>query len=364
MNRPPPHDADTLPLPGSSASRLELHGLGFDIAGFTEQGPRSENQDAYSMEQFEATGLVAVADGMGGERGGRIAAETALRALLEQTPLRSLDDARRAVRIADRAVTSAVSEDESGRRGMGCALALMALHRSSADGVAWIAAHVGDVRILSRSPDGTVRLETRDHTPAFARWEAGEIELDAVPEAEGANRLQRAVGRGGEADAARLPASAGWAYAIVSDGVTKAMRIDEIGDALAEADAGSACDAIRDRVLERGADDNFTAVVVRIPGSTASEPVSRPAPPRFSQPGVLPVSSPRRSVGTVVVGLLALLALLAAGAAFWTVREMRESAPERTEVDRLRTELDSLRERVRGLEEPFGPAASPPPESP
>jgi len=142
------------------------------------------------------------------------------------------------------------------------------------------------------------------------------------------------------------------------------MRIDEIGDALGEADAGSACDAIRKRVLERGADDNFTAVVVRIPGSTASEPVSRPPPPRFSQPGVLPVSSPRRSVGTVVVGLLALLALLAAGAAFWTVREMRESAPERTEVDRLRSELDSLRERVRGLEEPFGPAASPPPESP
>jgi serine/threonine protein phosphatase PrpC len=364
MNTSRPVDPDTLPLPGSSGSRVELHGLTFDVAGFSEQGPRSENQDAYSTERFAATGLVAVADGMGGERGGRIAAETALRALLEKTPLRSLDDARRAVRVADRAVASAVSEDEPGRRGMGCALALMALHRSPADGVAWIAAHVGDVRILSRSSDGTVRLETRDHTPAFARWEAGEIELDAVPEAEGANRLQRAVGRGGEADAARLPARPGWAYAIVSDGVTKAMRIDEIGEALAAPDAGAACETIRKRVIERGADDNFTAVVVRIPGSPSTEPVSRPAPSRSSQPGVPPVSSPRRSAGTVVVGLLALLALLAAGAAFWTVREMRESTPERSEVDRLRAELDSLRARVRGLEEPFGPTASPPPESP
>jgi serine/threonine protein phosphatase PrpC len=355
MSEPRGRDQDTLPLPGVAPGNgpMSLHGLEFDVAAFTEQGPRSENQDAFAVEAFARNGLVAVADGMGGERGGRLAAETALRALLEAAPLRSLDDARRAVRAADRAVAAAAAEDQVGRRGMGCALALLSLHASASDGVAWIGAHVGDVRILSRSPDGTVRLETRDHTPAFARWEAGEIDLDSVPEAEGANRLQRAVGRGGEADATRVPARPGWAYAIVSDGVTKAMRIDEIGDALASGDAARACETIRRRVVERGPDDNFTAAVVRILGASAS---TRPAS-AHPQPERPAVSPPARSVGTVVVGLLALLALLAAGAAFWMVREMQEAPPHRADVERLRSEVDSLRARVGQLEEPFGPAA-------
>jgi serine/threonine protein phosphatase PrpC len=358
MSAPRPTDTDTLPLPGpkgDGSGALRMHGLEFDVAAFSEQGPRSENQDAYMIEAFERSGLVAVADGMGGERGGRIAADTALRALLDAAPIRSLDDARRAARAADRAVADAAREDAAGRQGMGCALGMLALHASRADGVAWIAAHVGDVRILSRSPDGTVRLETRDHTPAFARWEAGEIDLDAIPEAEGANRLQRAVGRGGEADAARLPARPGWAYAIVSDGVTKAMRLDELGEALAAPTAAAACDIIRGKVDERGADDNFTAAVVRIPGAPGRSAAPAPAATARRREAVTP---PRRSTSTLMLGFLSLLALLAAGAAFWTARETRERAGDRAEVEQLRQQVDSLRARIDQLEEPppFGPA--------
>lgn len=362
-------DTDTLPLPGPAPGApargeggLVLHGLRFDVAGFSEQGPRADNQDAYAVDGFARTGLLAVADGMGGELGGRLAADTALRTLLEAAPIRSLDEARRAVRAADRAVAAAAQEDPQARGGMGCALALLALTATRADGALWIGAHVGDVRILSRSPDGTVRLETRDHTPAFARWEAGEIELDAIPEAEGANRLQRAVGRGGEADATWLPARPGWTYALVSDGVTKAMRLDELGQAMAAPSAAEACARIRRKVEERGPDDNFTAVVVRIVGGPAGQAGAGGASdPGTPAPGPAPVTSPRRSVGTVVVGLLALLALLAAGAALWTARETREIGAERAELERVRQELDSLRLRVQRIEEPFGPSAGPTP---
>jgi len=127
-------------------------------------------------------------------------------------------------------------------------------------------ANVGDVRVISRSPDGVVRLETRDHTPAFARWEAGEIALDEIPDSPGANRLQRAVGHGGEADTAWIPVRAGWTFLVHSDGVTKAMRLDELGDAMALPSAAGACEAIARKVEERGPDDNYTAVVVRVLG--------------------------------------------------------------------------------------------------
>ncbi|MBA4156567.1 MAG: protein phosphatase 2C domain-containing protein [Gemmatimonadetes bacterium] len=372
-----PNDTDTLPLPDSTPgadAAVHLHGLGFDLAGFSEQGPRSENQDAYALESFGAVGLLAVADGMGGERGGRLAANTALRALLEAGAIRSMDDARRAARAADRAVAAAAREEPAGRTGMGCALALLSLISTPADGPLWIGAHVGDVRILSRASDGTVRLETRDHTPAFARWEAGEIELDSVPEAEGANRLQRAVGRGGEADVIWLPARPGWTYTIISDGVTKAMRLDELGRAMAAPTAAAACDVIRRKVEERGPDDNFTAVVVRIvgaAGASAAAPSSSAATPSAApytvQPSrTAPVTSAPRSPGTVVIGLLALLALLASGVAFWMVRDTQtrgaQSADaDRARVEQLRQQVDSLRARVAEIEEPFGPATAAPP---
>jgi serine/threonine protein phosphatase PrpC len=364
MSRSERTDTETLPVPGGAPGGdgpLQLHGLDFDVAGFSETGPRTENQDAFTAEALAGSGLVAVADGMGGEKGGRIAADTALRTLLSAGPIRSLDDLRRAVRAADRAVAAAAQQDAAGRQGMGCALGVLALHASRTDGLAWIGAHVGDVRILSRSPDGTVRLETRDHTPAFARWEAGEIDLDSVPEAEGANRLQRAVGRGGEPDATWIPARPGWVYAIVSDGVTKAMRLDELGEAMSLPTAAAACDTIRRKVEERGPDDNFTAVVVRItgaaaahsPGAAGRSAAAGPVPPAPRSASVTPSRSP---VGTVVIGLLAMLALLASGAAFWMAREANELATDRTEVERLRQEVDSLRARVNQLEEPFGPA--------
>ena len=142
-----------------------------------------------------------------------------------------------------------------------------------------------------------MRLETRDHTPAFARWEAGEISLDEIPDSPGANRLQRAVGRGGEADVTWLPARPGWAWLLVSDGVYKAMRLDELAQALAAPSAAAAVEAIRRKVEERGPEDNFTAVLVRVPlGPGAADPdptlIDEPRPPRPAPPRAPPERPP------------------------------------------------------------------------
>ena len=343
-----------------SPGPVRMHGLLFDVAGASAQGPRAENQDAFSVGTFPSLGIVAVADGMGGERAGRMAADTALAAVAKGGPIRSIDAARYAVRAADEAVARAAGESPEERQGMGCALALMALTADRAGDVGWVAANVGDVRVLSRSPDGVVRLETRDHTPAFALWEAGEVALDEIPDTPGANRLQRAVGRGGEADARWIPVRAGWTYLLVSDGVTKAMRLDELGATMALPSAAGACEAVARKVEERGPDDNYTVVTVRVlpdggggdltqeaptlpsGGAAPAAPFRpRPGPEAHRGPFNPPddVTPSRRSGALAAV--LAVLAILLSGAALWMTLQQQQGL--RAQVARLSAQVDSLR---------------------
>jgi serine/threonine protein phosphatase PrpC len=347
---------------------IPMHGLLFDVAGASAQGPRAENQDAFDVEAFATRGVVAVADGMGGERAGRLAADTALAALMKGAEIRSLDGARYAVRYADEAVARLAQESPGDRGGMGCALAMMALSVGRGGEVGWIGAHVGDVRILSRSPDATVRLETRDHTPAYARWEAGEIAIDEIPDSPGSNKLQRAVGRGGEAEATWIPVRPGWTYLLVSDGVTKAMRLDELGDAMALGSSQAICEAVTRKVEERGPDDNYTAVAVRVLDGGGGDTV--PAPPRrdastafaqtnpaagtapaaetrtlFNPPPEVDVNAPRRS--SPLAGIALLLALLALALAGWLAYRGMQATPAQDPA--TAAQIDSLRREVAGL---------------
>jgi PPM family protein phosphatase len=346
----------------SEGETIEVQGLRFDVAAVSEQGPRSENQDAYSVDRFAAGGFVAVADGMGGQRSGRVAADTALSALSQIGTIRSMDDARRAVRAADAEVTRTAEADPEAHEGMGCALGIMALTHQDGQGPTWIVAHVGDVRIISRSPDGAVRLETRDHTPAFARWEAGEITLDEVADTAGANRLQRAVGRGGEADVIWMPARPGWSWMIVSDGVYKAMRLDELSTLMTMRSSSAACDALRQKVEERGPDDNYTAVLVRaLGGPAAATPADDRTEPMMHPTARQPASSGRSMLAPIAT-LVALIALALAGYTLWSATQSEPNMVQRAEVERLQATVDSLRLQVQEISDPFDPVA-PPPES-
>jgi len=339
----------------SDGDTMEVQGLRFDVAAVSEQGPRTENQDAYSIDRFASDGFLAVADGMGGQRSGRVAANAALSALVQTGAIRSTDDARRAVRAADAEITRTAEADPGAHEGMGCALGVMALTHLDGLGATWIVAHVGDVRIISRSPDGAVRLETRDHTPAFARWEAGEIPLDEVADTAGANRLQRAVGRGGEADVVWMPARPGWSWMIVSDGIYKAMRLDELSALMSMSSSTAACDALRQKVEERGPDDNYTAVLARaLDGPTAATPADDRTEPMM-HPTSRQAASPGRSMLAPIAALVAVLALALSGYALWSANQSDHRSAQSVEVERLQATVDSLRFQVQELREPFDP---------
>jgi hypothetical protein len=177
----------------------------------------------------------------------------------------------------------------------------------------------------------------------------------------------RAVGHGGEADTTWIPARAGWVYLLHSDGVTKAMRLDELGEAMALGSAAAACEAVSRKVEERGPDDNYTAVVVRVlPDDGSAELADATLP----TPGAAPAAPARRTgrhEETVVArnhddrdddvsrpsplgplaAALAGLALVVGGYAALTGTQARGTAADaRADVAALRTRVDSLAQRL------------------
>src|SRR5690606_3734600 len=152
----------------------------------------------------------------------------------------------------------------------------------------------------------------------------------------------------------------------ISDGVYKVMRLDELGRVMEEPTARDAVEAIRVKVLERGPDDNFTAVLVRtLDGSSPTPVLQEQTLPMTSPSSFDPSTSDRaalsrspRSGGSTFAALLAVLALMAAAAALWLAWEGRTTADGRAdEIARLHAQIDSLGVLVQELRNPFGPAA-------
>jgi serine/threonine protein phosphatase PrpC len=347
------------PMSDVVSHTVELHGLRFEIGGVSEQGPRSENQDAFSTGEFARTGIVAVADGMGGELGGRMAADLALRVLEEHGPIRSFDEARRAVRAADATIARTAEQNPGEHGGMGCALGVLALTANHGDGINWIAAHVGDVRILSRPRTGRCGWRRATTPPPSRAGRPARSRSTSSP----TPRAPTACSARSAAAARRtwrwLPARPGWSWLLVSDGIYKAMRLDELQRAMEAPTAADACEVIRRKVEERGPDDNYTAVLIR--ALADGRPAAAAAPRRAEMSNPQPVKSRGPRTGWLAaLSILVLAALALAGLAFWSAREAGLAAAERTEIERLRSEVDSLRIQVQELREPFGPSAEPP----
>lgn len=127
----------------------------------TNQGlERKENQDRYFVREFEdRTILLAVADGMGGEAGGGLAAQKAIEAIkefnLNPAGVEAAFDA--VFQEADRRI-SEITRQNPRFRGMGTTLTAAYLIKEE---IQW--AHVGDSR-LYRFRDGGLAQITEDDT--------------------------------------------------------------------------------------------------------------------------------------------------------------------------------------------------------
>lgn len=219
-------------------------------------GPRESNEDFLGAvtpanEQLAVKGaIVVIADGVGGNAGGREAAEMTVRSVLSDyyaTP-----DTWETHAALDKVLAAAnrwvLSQSNAHRQlaGMATTLSLLVLR-----GQRYYLAHVGDTRIY-RLRQGKLEQLTTDHV-----WDRPDMR----------HVLKRAVGLDMHlavdyADGSLLQ---GDIYALLSDGVWEKLGQKQIHEALQLYDSPQMiADHLTKTALAQGGQDNASALVVRI----------------------------------------------------------------------------------------------------
>jgi protein phosphatase len=274
---------ETLQLAQRLLSRARL-----DVASWTSQGMvRGNNEDALAVlrasELREGTiedwALIALADGMGGNAAGEVAAalavQTLRRSLLRSPPLccltesagplpnaddpdvlaqrlaEAMGDANRAVYMAGRC---------EGLHGMGCTGEAVFVDNRRA-----IIAHVGDSRTYLFHRGSLTQL-TRDQTFLNRLVDLGQLDPDDVRSHPRRGELWQALGGRADVDPEIVTSTFGpgdW-LVVCSDGLTGRLTPKTLQEILEVASsAESAARRLINRANLEGAGDNVSVVVVR-----------------------------------------------------------------------------------------------------
>jgi PPM family protein phosphatase len=231
---------------------------------------RARNEDAYRAVPEQ--GWLVLADGMGGYRGGDVAAAMAVDSVISRLEAEraALDDAAALARVLQSAVEEAnAAVHHAGLRrpevaGMGSTIVIAAFLPGL-----MVCAHVGDSR-LYRFRDGVLTLLTRDHTLLQEQVDAGMIHPDEARRSRFRGMLTRGLGieRMVELDVAEHETQWGDCYLLCSDGLTDMLMDDEIE---AEIGASAGLDDAARRLVDlanaRGGRDNVTVIVAQSAGT-------------------------------------------------------------------------------------------------
>ena len=221
-----------------------------------------------ALEQAVATselGLVfAVADGLGGYGGGEVASGLAIEACLDHAQKngagggRLTGTLRTAFNRANQAIFDAAIGGQGGRK-MQSTLSALAITPGELH-----LAHVGDSRVYRRH-HGELEILTSDHSQVMELLRMHIITPEQAVDHPARYALTRSVG--GEitvrVDVRSERLDSGDAFLLCSDGLWSNVTASEIVEALARPPAET-CEVLVKLALERGGDDNATAMAIRV----------------------------------------------------------------------------------------------------
>jgi protein phosphatase len=227
-----------------------------DVGEATDTGRvRDHNEDGYLVDN--ELRLAAVADGMGGHRGGEVASATALEAL--HAAFAESGGLRDAFLAANQAVIGRADEVPE-LRGMGTTLTVGVL----GDDDTLLVGHVGDSRAyLVR--DGELSRITTDHSLVGELIAAGELTEEQAERDPRRSMITRALGLEPSlvVDLYPVPLAPGDRVMICSDGLTTMVGEDAIFDVLdSEPGPSGAAQRLVDAANAAGGVDNTTVVVL------------------------------------------------------------------------------------------------------
>lgn len=252
---------------------------------------RSINQDsclyldfvAYEKSEARECSLFIVADGMGGEAEGEKASSLAIRAISKHVldsylptdiyqktqKLVPEDVAERGMTILSDALKEAnklvfeYSQQDISRKGMGSTISAAII-----DGSTLVVGHAGDTRVYLINE--AITQISEDHSLVGRLVKMGQLKKEEALKSPQRSLVYRALGTNPEleVDTYFRDLKAGDAVLLCSDGCWEYYTDDELFTFFREKDEPQdICDNLVSTCLERGADDNCTAIVVKVGGT-------------------------------------------------------------------------------------------------
>jgi serine/threonine protein phosphatase PrpC len=252
MSQPINHPAPVLTLKSSAVTDR----------GLSEKRPLNEDSFLADSER----GIFAVADGVGGAEAGEVASQTAIEVLDEAFRHKDDDaDIEDLMELAIQRANASIHQmaQEHAKFAM-MATTIVALHIKN--NIATIG-HVGDSRLYRLTPDGHLLRETEDHSVVEEEVRAGRMTPEQAANHPSKNVISRALGAedGVEVDMKVMEVEDGTQFLLCTDGITRHIADYELRQLMIlNEDLPTLCSVLKERCYERGAEDNLTAVVVRV----------------------------------------------------------------------------------------------------
>lgn len=245
-------------------------------AGKTDTGKtRKNNEDSYLVD--DGMGLYAVADGIGGHKGGEVASRMAVEGIsqlvrercsgADNTPAHGIsaevDPAgsalSQALTLVNGTIRQAAAENPALLR-MGTTLTALLFRETTAH-----LAHVGDSRAY-RLRAGVLTQVTDDHTVIADQVRAGLLTPEQAQKSPYRHVITRAVGIDPElmVDHRTIEARPDDAFLLCTDGLTEMVDDETIRRILEDASPQEAAERLVREANDRGGVDNITVVVVQI----------------------------------------------------------------------------------------------------
>lgn len=278
-------------------------------AGSDPGRERENNEDRVVCDPER--GIYAVVDGVGGEQGGEIAAQTAVEILQARLSRRTTDASRlirEAIALANKQIYDQAQANPA-LAGMACVLTVAVV-----DGDQATIGHVGDSRLYLLRP-GDIKKITRDHSPVGSREDTGEISEAEAMSHPRRNEIFRDVGSAphepdeeGFIDITQIRFEPDSALLICSDGlsdlVTSQAMLSLVEDNAANPKA--AVQALIDAANQAGGKDNVSVVLVEGERFAAAASRSRKEPAAASaRPALRGAGVARGGGGSRILGVFA-----------------------------------------------------------
>jgi len=236
--------------------------------GLSEKRP--ENEDSFLV--LEDRGVYAVADGVGGAQAGDVASQMAVEILGEAfVNQRAEIDAEDVMRVAIERANSAIHQMANDLPQLSSmATTIVALH---VEGNIATIGHVGDSRAYRLDQYGHLLRETHDHSVVEEEVRAGRMTPEQAAHHPSKNIISRALGAEADVDIdlKTIMVEPGTTFLLCSDGITRHVDDAEIGSLLSNGNPASICERLKELCYSRGAEDNLTAVVVRVAGEPVED---------------------------------------------------------------------------------------------